>query len=77
MESGCHLLVLPMLEGGRLTGSGEARRPISISSGGPSWNETRRPFPDCGRGGVGLNRSGFANGRDGRLGGSITGQLLQ
>ena len=38
-----------------------------ISSGGPSWKETRRPL---GGAGVGLKRSGFAVGRLDVLGGS-------
>ena len=45
---------------------------MSISCGGPSWNETRRPdWVDWGLGGVGLNRSGFARGRLERLGGTL------
>lgn len=46
---------------------------MSISCGGPSWKETRRPdWVDWGLGGVGLNRSGFARGRLERLGGALT-----
>ena len=46
---------------------------MSISCGGPSWKETRRPdWVDWGLGGVGLNRSGFARGRLERLGGTLT-----
>ena len=48
--------------------SGDLRYGVPISSGGPSRNETWRPFPDCGRWGVGLNRSGLARGL---LGGSV------
>lgn len=74
-ESGCHLLDLPPPEAGRFVESGDARYGVSISSGGPSWNETLRPFPDCGRGGVGLNNSGLAKGLVDRLGGSVTCKL--
>lgn len=54
--------------------SGDARYPTSISSGGPSWKDTRRSPPDRDRAGVGLKRSGFAKGRVGRRGVSIPGQ---
>lgn len=52
-----------MLDADRFLGSGEARYPTSISSGGPSWKETRWPLFDWGWGGVDLKRSGFARGR--------------
>ena len=57
---GCHLLLFLLPgEGTRFDGSGE---PL-ISSGSPSWKETRGFAPDCGVAGVGLKRSGFAAGR--------------
>lgn len=67
MERGCHLLDLLPVEEERLFESEPPRYESLISSGGPSWKETRR------RSGVGeddLNRSGFACGRAGLRGGS-------
>ena len=57
-------MLLLALETGRLVGSGPPRK-SAISSGGPSWNDTRRPpgAADCV---VGLKRSGFASGLDRR-----------
>ena len=42
VDRGCHLLALPPLETTLFVESGDARYPTSISSGGPSWKETRR-----------------------------------
>lgn len=57
-------------------GGGEARYRESISSGGPSTKETRRPEV-LGVEGVGLKRLGLARGRVGRGGGTVMGNISE